>query len=99
MRVSSSVDGDTVRIKVTGELDALSVVELVPTLDTLLAQPQQRWVFDLGELRIIDGSGVGAIIYAFRKLRQRGGSMTLEGAKDQPLSVLRLMRLDQVLGR
>jgi anti-sigma B factor antagonist len=98
MKVSSDVGADSVRLKVAGELDALSVADLLPVLDALLVQPQRRWILDLSQLRIIDSSGVVAIIRAFRRLRDRGGSMSVEGANEQPLCVLRLVRLDRVFG-
>jgi stage II sporulation protein AA (anti-sigma F factor antagonist) len=96
MTVTTIEDGDTVRVAMAGELDALSVAELVPVLDELLQRAPRHWVFDLSDLGLIDGSGVGAIIHAFRRLRVRGAAMTIEGATAQPLSILRLMRLDRV---
>jgi anti-sigma B factor antagonist len=97
MNVSTTIEGETAKIRVAGELDALSVARFVPVLDGLLQGLQRRWIINLSELRMIDSSGVGAIIYGFRKVRERGGTMTIEGATDQPLSILRLMRLDRVL--
>jgi anti-sigma B factor antagonist len=99
MNISTSVDGDIVTLQVAGELDILSVGQVFPVLDQLLRGPQRRWRLDLSQLRMLDSSGVGAIIYAFRKLRERHGVMTIDGATDQPLSVLRLMRLDKVIER
>jgi len=97
MDVAATVDTDTVRLRVAGELDVLSVAHVVPVIEDLLRGPQARWIIDLSHLRIIDSSGVGLIIYTFRKLRDRGGELAIEGANAQPLSILRLMRLDQVL--
>ena len=48
-----------------------------------------------GEL--IDSSGVAALVSLFKKLRSRGGEMSLRGARDQPLAILKLLRLDRVL--
>jgi anti-sigma B factor antagonist len=99
VNVSTTADGETVRIRVTGELDALTVSGLVPVFEDLLRGHAQRWVLDLSQLRMIDSSGVGAIIYAYRKLRERGGALTIEGATAQPLSILSLMRLDRAFAQ
>ena len=84
MNVSTTQQGNTVRIRIDGELDALTVAKLVPVLDDLLQGAQRSWVIDLSELRMIDSSGVGAIIYAFKKLRECGGTLSIEGAVAQP---------------
>jgi stage II sporulation protein AA (anti-sigma F factor antagonist) len=97
MEVSTRVDAETATIRVAGELDVLSVDRLVPVLDALLHGTQRRWILDFSGLRIIDGRGVGAINYGFRRLRESRGVMTIEGATAQPLSMLRLVRLDRVL--
>jgi anti-sigma B factor antagonist len=91
-------DGETLHLRVTGSLDALTVSELVPLLDDLLQGPENRWVLDLSQLRMIDSTGVGTIIYAYKKLRDRAGTLSIEGATAQPLAILRLMRLDRVFG-
>jgi anti-anti-sigma factor len=96
VNVSTTREGNTVRIRVAGELDALTVDGLRPVLDALLEDSPGSWVLDLSELSMIDSRGVGAIIYAFKKLRARGGTLTIEGAVAQPLAILRLMRLDTV---
>jgi anti-sigma B factor antagonist len=97
MDITTTFEGETVRIRLAGELDALTVPRFVPVLESLLQAPQRRWVLDLARLRMIDGSGMGAIGYGFRKVRELGGAMCIEGATEQPLSIFRLLRLDRVL--
>ena len=38
----------------------------------------------------------GAIVSLFKRLKAEGGEMVLVGARDQPLAVLKLLRLDRV---
>jgi hypothetical protein len=40
---------------------------------------------------------VGAIVYLFRRVKGFGGSVVVRGASDQPLAILRLLKLDQIL--
>jgi anti-sigma B factor antagonist len=97
MIFTTNIDGGTVTLNITGELDALSVPDLRPVLDDLILKGHKKIVVDLSGLRLIDSSGVGAIVYLFRKLRAVGGTVSVRGAADQPLAILRLLKLDQIL--
>jgi anti-anti-sigma factor len=94
---STNIDGGTVTLNITGELDAVSVPDLRPVLDDLISKGHKKIVVDLKGLRLIDSSGVGAIVYLFRRVRGLGGTVVVRGASDQPLAILRLLKLDQIL--
>ena len=96
MKVWAIVDRDSVQVRVAGELDALSVSDFVPLIDHLLQGTQRNWTVDLGDLRLLDSSGVVALVRTSRRLREQGGEMILSGATAQPLEVLRLLRLDRL---
>ena len=98
MKVEVWVEGETVLLEVKGELDAVSVPAFLPVVEELLARPHRRWVVDLSALRMIDSNGVRAIAQALRKIDERGGSVLVEAPTGQPLSILRLLRLDHMLG-
>lgn len=97
MIFTTSLDGTTVTLHITGELDAVCVPELRPALDEIINKGHRKIVVDLAGLRLIDSSGVGAIVYLFRKIRGLGGTVVVRGATDQPLAILRLLKLDQIL--
>lgn len=97
MIFTTNIEGGQVILNITGELDALSVPDLRPVLDDLIMKGHKKIVVDLSGLRLIDSSGVGAIVYLFRKLRAVGGTVSVRGAADQPLAILRLLKLDQIL--
>lgn len=86
-------------LRIEGELDALSVVDLRPIIAQIGEKRPKQMVVDLSRLRLIDSSGVGAIVSLFKQVRANGGDMVVEGVRDQPLAILRLLRLDRVLLR
>ena len=92
------MEGGVVTIRLDGELDAMTVGRFVAVRDEMLRQRPSSWILALSDLRMLDSSGVVAILYALRSLRDRGGEMMIEGATDQPLMILRHLRLDEVLG-
>jgi anti-sigma B factor antagonist len=88
--------GDETLLKIEGSLDAVSTPELRPTIDALVAEKRTRVTVNLAALRLIDSSGVGAIVSLYKRLRAQGGDVTVVGLKDQPLAIFRLLRLDRV---
>jgi anti-sigma B factor antagonist len=92
-RIDNS-DGTVLRIE--GSLDATSTPELRPLLDQLVAEKRTQVTVDLEKLRLIDSSGVGAIISLYKRIRAQGGEVAVRNAKDQPLAIFRLLRLDRV---
>jgi anti-sigma B factor antagonist len=83
---------------IEGALDALSVDEVQPTIDEVVAQRPKRVIVDLGRVTLLDSFGVGAIVSLFKRLKAQGGQMRVVRAHDQPLAVLKLLKLDAVFG-
>jgi len=97
MTFSRTDNGDETVLRVEGALDAVTAPELRPTLDALVAEGKRRVIVDLSALRLIDSSGVGAIVSLFKRVRANGGQVSVVGLRDQPLAIFRLLRLDRVL--
>ena len=97
MTFSRSEQGDVTVLRIEGALDALSTPELRPVIDSIVADKRTRVEVELSALRLIDSSGVGAIVSLYKRLRAQGGQVTVKGLRDQPLAIFRLLRLDRVL--
>jgi anti-sigma B factor antagonist len=87
-------DNDATVLKLRGELDALSCPELRPVLDSLVTEGRAVTV-DLSELRLIDSSGVGAMVSLYKRIRANGGDVRFVGVTAQPLVIFKLLRLDR----
>ncbi|MCA9668057.1 MAG: STAS domain-containing protein [Myxococcales bacterium] len=90
----SERDGVTI-LALKGRLDAITAVELRPTIDELVKAKTLKVVFDLAELKMIDSSGVGAIVSLFKRLRMIGGDVKVAQLAGQPKEIFRLLRLDR----
>ncbi|MBU6499222.1 MAG: STAS domain-containing protein [Rhodospirillales bacterium] len=91
-----SEDG-RVRLQLKGALDAARWAELRPGLEVLAAAPGGDVVLDLTNVRFIDGPGVGAIGFLFKRLRARHRRLLVTGVSGQPLALLHDHGLDRVL--
>ena len=88
-------DDETV-LRIGGNLDVMTAPELVPTIDKLVDEKRARVVVNLEELDLIDSSGVAAIVGLYKRCRANGGKVTVTGARDQPLAIFKLLRMDRV---
>jgi anti-sigma B factor antagonist len=88
-------EGEKTVLHVSGELDALSCPELRPVLDEMVEQRKLAVTVDLSELRLIDSSGVGAMVSLYKRVRALGGAVSFVGVTAQPLVIFKLLRLDR----
>jgi anti-sigma B factor antagonist len=96
MEYSSNKVGQTVTLQISGELDALTVADIRAELDRIVADGGEKVIVDLAGLRLVDSSGVGAIVSLFKRVRAEGRRFEVVGVQGQPLQIFQVLRLDQV---
>jgi anti-sigma B factor antagonist len=77
------------------ELDASNADDFKRDIAPLL-ETQTKLVIDLGRLRFVDSSGLGAFISCLRKLNGRGGDLKLCGMSKQVRAVFELVRMHRI---
>lgn len=88
--------GELSTLRIAGTLDVNTAPELAPAIDKLVEDKRARVVVDLGGLDLIDSSGVAALVALYKRTRAHGGQLTVTGARDQPLAIFKLLRMDKV---
>ncbi len=89
---------DEARLRLPGTLNADAAASLRAAFEGLAAAPVKRVVLDLSGVMSMDGSGVGAIAFLFKRLTARGVKLALNGVGGQPLAMLQDLGLTRVLG-
>lgn len=84
------------RLIVRGSLDINTAPQLAEEIDRLVAQKPAKVIVDLSPLDLIDSSGVAALVKLYKNMRAVGGSLVVTGARDQPLAIFKLLRMDRV---
>jgi anti-anti-sigma factor len=87
-----------VRLHLRGGLDGESSRALRDGLCALTTVEAREVVIDLSNVTYLDGSGVGALSFLFKRLTARGRRLTISGVAGQPLAMLRQLGLDGLLG-
>ncbi|AWB65371.1 anti-sigma factor antagonist [Saccharobesus litoralis] len=85
-------------ISIEGEFDALGCQSTKNEWDAISTQDNQLdIVLDLSATTFLDSSGVGAIVFLFKRIRAKRGSMKICGANGQPLELLDLLRVHRAI--
>ena len=96
MTFSRTDQGDTTTVRIEGSLDAISTPELRVEIEGLVNEKPKTVIVDLSGLDLIDSSGVAALVKLYKGVRSAGGAITISGARDQPLAIFKLLRMDKV---
>ncbi len=81
---------------VRGSLDINSAPALAEEIDKIVSTKPTKVVCDLSALDLIDSSGVAALVKLYKGVRSVGGAVAITGARDQPLAIFKLLRMDKV---
>jgi anti-sigma B factor antagonist len=98
MHLAQTMQGSTVSFMISGNLDATTCLEVRDRFEEAIATNPATVVLDLSGLRLIDSSGVGAVVSLFKRIRSAGGAFAITGLNGQPLSIFKVLRLDKVFG-
>ena len=83
-------------LTVRGSLDINTAAQLGEEVDRIVVDRPLLVLVDLSALDLIDSSGVAALVKLYKGVRGAGGAITISGARDQPLSIFKLLKMDKV---
>jgi anti-anti-sigma factor len=83
-------------IPIATDMDAAGMTRLRVEFEEL-AQANQDIVLDLAQVGFLDSSGVGGIVYLFKRMRASGRALRLVNVRGQPLQLLSHLQLTDLL--
>ena len=92
--VRSDHEGGESTLQIEGAFDAVTVDDINDAIESMVAEHPHRVTVDLDHVSLLDSIGVGAIVSLWKRVRAQGGSVVVVHAHDQPLTVLRLLKLE-----
>jgi len=87
-------------VQIIGELDHHSAPQLANELDTVISSEKVRELrLDLGRLTFMDSSGIGVLIGRYKRLRQKGATLSVANPSQAVDRILRLSGLYQICNK
>lgn len=87
---------DTQVVVLENEFDAMAVSELRPLFETLSTHPGDI-LADISDVHFIDSSGIGALVFLYKRLIMGGYHMELVCGPGQPRDLLEMLHIDRVI--
>ncbi|RZU50705.1 anti-sigma B factor antagonist [Krasilnikovia cinnamomea] len=84
-------------VEVRGELDMATSAQLGAGLQRLIDAGDRRVVVDLAGVSFMDSSALGALVTAYKALREAGGRLGLAAVQPAVRSVLEITSVDRVI--
>jgi anti-sigma B factor antagonist len=88
-------DGAVVAVR--GEVDLFTAPELKKSIGTAIEEGRVRIVVDLTETTFLDSSGLGVLVGALQRLRDRDGALSIVNVDPAIARTLSITGLDQIL--
>lgn len=95
-RVAADVADDRAEVTVEGEVDIATAPLLREQLQTVIEDGATNVIVDLGGVGFIDSAGLGVLIGAVKRLKERGGELQLRGLQPAPRKVIEITGLHEV---
>jgi len=87
----------SVVVSVTGEVDASGSEQLRTRLDDIIDdESPMELVVDLHGLTFMDSTGLGVLVHALKRMRERGGELTLSAPSLSTRKLLDISGLDRI---
>lgn len=89
-------DGSVCTVALEGEVDVYTAPSLKARLVELIDDDCTSIILDLEKVTFIDSSGLGVLVGALRRAREKGGAVRIICTRDSVLKIFRITGLDKV---
>jgi anti-sigma B factor antagonist len=89
--------GKQTLLRFEGTFDALCAPASRSALDSLVNDRRSPVAIDMSGVRLIDSSGIGAVVSLYKRVLAQGGQLSVRGLNGQPLAIFKLLRLDRLM--
>ena len=91
------INNDTIVLSINGDMDAAGCQNIQSTIDDVISKPHSHIDVDMENVAFLDSSGIGALVYLYKRLTEKQHSMQIKNARGQPLSLLKLLRIENAI--
>jgi anti-sigma B factor antagonist len=94
--IKSDRNGDVCAVTLDGEIDVYTAPRLKEELVSVVESGCPNVIVDMEKVGFIDSSGLGVLVSALRRARERDGVVRIVCTRDNILKIFRITGLDKV---
>ncbi|MGI6394413.1 MAG: STAS domain-containing protein [bacterium] len=83
------------RLTIEGRVEKEGVENFQGALDSALDKNPKEVVFDLKDLEFINSSGIGKLLKFYKRMRDVGGDVSIEGISEDIFTLFKVIGLDK----
>lgn len=84
-------------ISVDGDMDALAIKQLRSEFENVVENDDRDVCVDMTRVEFIDSSGIGALVFLFKRLTAVGRGLDIRGVHGQPRDLFSLLRIGKAI--
>ncbi|PCS22866.1 STAS domain-containing protein [Candidatus Enterovibrio escicola] len=89
---------NTLMLVIHGDMDAHGCSEIQPELDAVVNEEHITDVtLNLSNVNFLDSSGIGAIVFLFKRLKAKDYTLSLVQVHGQPMEIIQLLRINSAI--
>ncbi|MBL1277893.1 MAG: STAS domain-containing protein [Ectothiorhodospiraceae bacterium] len=92
----STPSGD-LTVKLRGEMDALGCTKIRADLEQIVNTENMNVIIDLNQVSFLDSSGIGAIVFLYKRLKAQNRTLVIVGVQGQPQELMKLLRIESAI--
>lgn len=93
----ASEQQNTLIVTLPSDFSGLSVDQYRDQFDDLVTTEKSTIILDFGSTEFIDSSGIGAMVYLYKRIEKRGVQLLLLKVAGQPNKLMKLLRVDRTI--
>ena len=94
---AQALEKQDVNFGISGYFDAQTVSALEEDFQALIDENKGRIVLDLSAVDFMDSSGIGSIVFLFKRLKAQNRELVLDGVNGQPARLIQSLRVDKTI--
>lgn len=95
--MKSAPDTNPTVIVVDGDMDALAIKQLRSEFENVAENDDRDVSVDMSQVEFIDSSGIGALVFLFKRLTAAGRALDIRGVHGQPRDLFSLLRIGKTI--
>lgn len=96
-KLPTNQSNENIIVKLPEDFSGLNVDKYRDHFEQLRDTQNGNLVLDFGATEFIDSSGIGAMVFLYKRVEKQGVSMQLLNVAGQPNKLLKLLRVDMTI--
>lgn len=84
-------------IAIHGPFDALAAERMRNKFENIISAGEEDVILDLTGVDFVDSSGIGAIVFLYKRLTSQSRMLQLSGLHGQPRDLFKFLRIDRTI--